>query len=188
MLALIADNITQNHSKYINDSLFKKLDLNETFYKSDLNYLQHGNLVNSYIDRFSNGKIENVSKWQKANVASMIGDDGIYCSPKDAIKFLKGIFEMKVLNDESLTQFLTFVKDDKGNDIYSTGLFNFSTKAYKAYGHGGAGIGSGCGIFYLPQKNKYIFMAINLGTIIQGPLVDKADELKNKLLQLLCSK
>jgi len=35
-------------------------------------------------------------------------------------------------------------------------------------------LGSGCQLYYVPSKNIYIFLAINIGTVTESPILDKA--------------
>ena len=55
LLALIADELTGNHARYISEQVFKPLNLTHTFYRADSNYLNYPELVTSYWDRNSNG-------------------------------------------------------------------------------------------------------------------------------------
>jgi D-alanyl-D-alanine carboxypeptidase len=109
LLALIGDQITGDHAKFIRDEIFKPLGLEHSFYRDDANYLNQPDLVNSYWDRYSNSVLENCSEMQNVNVGSLIGDDGIIASPIDYIKFLKGLFDGELLSPSSMDQMLTFV-------------------------------------------------------------------------------
>ena len=112
LLALIGDQITGDHAKFIRDIIFVPLGLVNSFYREDENYLNKPELVNSYWDRYSNGVIENCSKMQQTNVASLIGDDGIIATPIDYIQFLKALFEGQILSQATMNQMLEFVKND----------------------------------------------------------------------------
>ena len=142
-------------------------------------------LVNSYLDRLSDGGIENVSRWQAANVASLIGDDGIVATPRDAIKFLRGLFEGQLLQSASVQEMIHWVKDKDGSNVYGMGLYDVRFNGVEAYGHGESGIGSGCGLYYIPSKKLYVFIATNLGTIVEGPLVDKVIAMKDEMMGIL---
>lgn len=185
LLAVIADAITGDHAKYMNDKIFKPLQLAETFYRNDSRYPVYPNLVNSYFDRFSDGHLENVSIWQRTNVANMVGDDGVIASPRDAVRFLRGLFEGKLLSAASMAEMKNFVKDGNGKDTYGMGLFSNDFGGLLAYGHGGAGIGAGCGLYYIPSKGLYIFLATNVGTLIDGPVVNKVNDMKTEILSVI---
>ncbi|MFI5134921.1 MAG: serine hydrolase domain-containing protein [Chitinophagales bacterium] len=187
LLALIGDQITGDHAKYIRDEIFKSLGLMHSFYHDDANYLDKPDLVNSYWDRYSNGTIENCSQMQNVNVASLNGDDGMIASPIDYIKFLKGLFEGQLISQSSLDQMLTFVKNDTAKYSYGYGL-GIHTDPYKQhpeYGHTGGGIGAGCELGYLPDEKVYFFVALNMGTVISSPITENASNIRDEILDVL---
>jgi D-alanyl-D-alanine carboxypeptidase len=185
LLALIADHISGDHARLIRESTLAPLELKQTFYKNSPTYLNQSNLVNSYLDRFGNGTLENVSEMQRVNVSCLKGDDGLIASPTDYIKFLRGLFEGKLVSQKSLTEMRTWIKDKAGEPTYGMGLYLVNHGGFKGYGHGGAGIGAGCGLYYFPDKQLYVFMGTNMGTLTDGPYVRLVDSVKDELLNLL---
>lgn len=182
VLALIADFITGDHNELIRQKILAPLGLHNTFYR---NITGHPELVNSYWDRFSTGIIENVSQLQQTSITFSKGDDGIIASPLDAINFMRGLLEGKLLTAASLHQMLNFVKDQNGNQVYGMGIYHTTYSGKEGYGHGGAGAGAGCGLYYFPAKKIYVFLATNAGTLVGGPVAARADELKNKVLDVI---
>jgi D-alanyl-D-alanine carboxypeptidase len=182
LLALIVDAITGDHAAYLAKNIFSKLGLKNTFYRNDPKYLHYNTLVDSYWDVLNTGKPANITAIQRANVSSFIGDDGIVCSPTDAIKFLKGLMEGKLLTEASLKAMQQWVNDDKGKPIYGLGLTHYEAGGIEALGHSGGGIGAGCILLYIPVAQTYIFIGTNIGTLFAGELPEKANELKDALL------
>jgi len=170
ILSLIADQVTGDHAQFIRETIFKPLGLTQTFYRGSDGYLTYSNLVNTYWDRFSDGYIENVSSLQRTNVASLAGDDGIVTTPVEAVKFLKGLIEGKIISAATLGLMKQWVSDKKGNPTYGLGLDHATFVGYTGYGHSGGGLGAGCQLYYFPDKDVYIFVAINLGTVTESPL------------------
>jgi D-alanyl-D-alanine carboxypeptidase len=185
LLALIADAITGDHAKYIREKIFNPLGLTNTFYRSDTGYLKYTTLTDSYWDILNTGRPANISPLQQANVATMVGDDGIVCTPVDAVKFLKGLMEGKLLHDSSMKIMQQWVNNDAGKPTYGMGLYRFAEAGIVGYGHGGGGIGAGCILLYVPEKKVYLFMATNVGVLFDGLPTKKADELKNEVLATL---
>jgi D-alanyl-D-alanine carboxypeptidase len=185
LLALIADAISGDHARLIKQKVLIPAGLNNTFYRNDPGYLHYPNLVNSYLDRYSNGVIENVSQMQQVSVACSKGDDGMVATPMDALNFMKALMKGQLLNANSMQQMLTWVNDWEGKPIQGLGIYNVRYSGQTGYGHGGAGIGSGCGLYYFPGKKVYVFMATNIGTLIDGPIVRKVDELKHKVMDVI---
>ena len=181
LLALIADSITGNHARFISESIFQPLGLSNTHYRNEVGYPNYPDLVNSYWDRYSNSILENVSQLQRMNVATLIGDDGIVCTPSDGIKFLKGLFEGKLLSASTLEMMEQWVNDSKGKPIYGLGLAHVSFNGKNFLGHSGGGIGAGCELYYIPEKQLYYCLAINLGTVTGSPIHKKLSEIKDEI-------
>ena len=142
-------------------------------------------MVNSYWDVLNTGKPANITAIQQANVSSYIGDDGIVCTPIDAVRFLKGLTEGKLLSDASFKEMKTWVNDDSGNPIYGLGLVHYEAGGIEAYGHSGGGVGAGCILMYIPAMQTYVFLATNIGTLFEGSLPAKANQLKDELLMTI---
>jgi D-alanyl-D-alanine carboxypeptidase len=185
LLSLIADAITGDHAAYIKKNIFKPLGLNNSYYSKDLNYLKGLLLPQSYWDVFNNGIAVNTTPFQQMTVACSKGDDGIVCTTTDAVKYLKGLMEGKLLNQTSMKDLMEFVKDEKGNKRYSMGMIYFDLGGLPAYGHGGGGIGAGCGLLYIPSHKVYVFMATNVGCFIDSKLSAKAGEMRDAILMAL---
>jgi len=185
LLSLIGDAVTGDHAAYIKKNIFKPLGLNNSYYGKDLNYLKGLPLPQSYWDVFNNGIAVNATPFQQMTVACSKGDDGIVCTTTDAIKYLKGLMEGKLLNGESMKELMNFVKDEQGNKKYSMGITYFDLGGLPAYGHGGGGIGSGCGLLYIPSHKVYVFMATNIGCFIDSKLSAKAGEMRDAILMAL---
>jgi len=185
LLSLIGDAITGDHAEYIKKNIFKPLGLNNSYYGKDLNYLKGLPLPQSYWDVFNNGVAINATPFQQMTVACSKGDDGIVCSTTDAVKYLKGLMEGKLLNEGSMKELMEFVKDEKGNKRYSMGMIYFDLGGLPAYGHGGGGIGAGCGLLYIPSHKVYVFMATNIGCFIDSKLSAKAAEMRDAILMAL---
>jgi D-alanyl-D-alanine carboxypeptidase len=185
ILALIADALTGDHAAFISTTIFKTLGLTETFYRSEPGYLNYPNVVNAYWDRYSDGIVENASVLQRNNVVALIGDDGIVATPADAVKFLRGLMEGKLLSAATLELMKSWAKDRKGNPTYGLGLDYATFNKQIAYGHSGGGIGAGCQLYYFPKKNCYIFVGINLGTVTDSPLHAAVKKATDKLYKAL---
>jgi len=185
ILALVADALTGDQAKFITGTIFKPLGLTHTYYGSEPGYLNYPNLTNSYWDRYSNGILENASQLQRNNVAALIGDDGIVATPLEAVKFLKGLMEAELLAATTLEMMKSWVKDRKGNVTYGLGLDHATFRGQPAYGHSGGGIGAGCQLYYFPEKNLYLFIGINLGTVTESPLHEAAAKTLDKVHAIL---
>ncbi len=170
ILALMADAITGDHRKFLSETIMKPLGLTDTYYQGDPGYLNYPNLVNSYWDRHSDGVLENATVLQRNNVAALIGDDGVVATPVDAVKFLRGLLEGKLLKPATMELMKTWAMDSKGNPTYGLGLDYTKFGEHVAYGHSGGGLGAGCQLYYIVDAEVYFFVGINLGTVTDSPL------------------
>ena len=185
ILSIIADAISGDHAKFISEIIFKPLGLANTFYRNDPGYLKYPEIVNSYWDRYSDGILENASQLQRMNVSMLVGDDGIVTTPADAIKFLQGLAEGKLLSDSTMIQMKTWVNDDKGQPIYGLGLIHRVNNGFENFGHSGGGLGAGCELYYFPEKHLYYFIALNLGTVTDSPLHNELLRIRDKLYDII---
>jgi D-alanyl-D-alanine carboxypeptidase len=181
VLSLIADQVTGDHAAYMREHVFAKLGLQHTYYRIDQGNTYDQKLVNSYWDRHSNGSVENISVLQNSNVASMAGDDGVITTPEEAILFLKGLMDGKLVKPETLAMMMEWTKDSKGKPRYGLGLTYATMANEKAIGHSGGGLGAGAELYYFPDKKVYMFLAINLGTVTSSPIHDRAEKVLNDL-------
>jgi D-alanyl-D-alanine carboxypeptidase len=182
LLALIADAITGDHAAFISKNIFVPLRLKQTFYRNGVRYLKHPNLVNSYWDVLNTGEPANISTMQRTNVASMIGDDGIVCTPTEAVLFLKGLMEGKLLSASTMREMQNWVKDETGNNRYGLGLTYVNLGGIEGYGHSGGGVGAGCMLLYVPSKQMYTFLSVNLNVLTETGLSKKVDAMRNEIL------
>lgn len=185
LLTVIEDAVTGNHARYIEEKILRPLQLNHTFYRSSKNYLKYPLLPDSYWDILGNGRPANITPMQVANVSSLRGDDGMVATPIDAVKFLKGLMEGKLLKAATMTQMQQWVKNDAGQPAYGLGLIYIQVGELVGYGHGGGGLGAGCLLLYVPGKKTYVFLATNIGVVIDGPAGVKVNQMKDEILAVL---
>ncbi|PSR51889.1 D-alanyl-D-alanine carboxypeptidase [Adhaeribacter arboris] len=186
LLTILIDQVTgASHAKYITDHIFKPLNLHDTYYLNEPAYPQPTGLVSSYYDRRGNGYLEDISKIQNQQVASMHGDDGIIASPYDVVSFTDAILKGNLLTVASKQQMRQFIATQKEPEKlqYGLGLHYFETDYGNAYGHGGSGLGSSCFVAYFPDEDITIFVAVNMGVIMGGPLAKAAEQLQNEVIE-----
>ncbi|QNF35503.1 beta-lactamase family protein [Adhaeribacter swui] len=186
LLALIVNQITgQDHSVMMTERIFKPLNLNHTYYHNEPNYLHYSELVNCYLNRRSDHKIENVTRAQVNNVKSMIGDDGLVATPQDYVHFLEALRQGKILKKETLALMTAWVNDSKGEPAYGLGLdYTVKNNTY-GYGHSGSGLGAGCLLYYFPEKDITVFVGVNLGLLIEGPFTELVDEMQKEIFAVV---
>ena len=181
LLALIGDSISGDHRKYFRKEIFGKVGLANTYYTLQTDPEVYPNLVKSYWDQEQNGQLVNATELQLLNVAALAGDDGIITTPKEAILFLKALFEHHLISEKSLQEMMQWQFNEKGEPAYGLGLDHAEFASERAYGHSGGGIGAGSQLYYFPDQDVYVFTAINLGTVTYSPIHEQAVDLIEKL-------
>ncbi|MES1226736.1 MAG: serine hydrolase, partial [Bacteroidota bacterium] len=171
-----------SHDRLIREKVLTPLGLFHTYYR---NIAGLPALVKNYLDYSGTGELQNVTVLQQSSIMGAKGDDGIVATPFDAVVFLRGLMEGRLLSSASLNQMTNWVSDDEGKPVYGMGLYHIEYSHVTGVGHGGAGAGAGCALYYFPGKGVYVFLGTNIGTLADGPLVRKVNELKLKMLDII---
>ncbi len=185
LLSLIADKVTGDHKVYMQKAIFKKLNLKNTLYLTPQNHTKDLKLVSAYWDVLLESLPVDISKMQRANVASMRGDDGMITSTREAVDFLKGLVEGKLLKAKTLELMQEWVLDEQGERRYGLGVTYYDLDVTFGIGHSGGGIGAGCVLMYLPELDSILFLATNFNTMMESPIRKKAENLQMEVLQAL---
>ena len=185
LLAIIADQITGDHAAHMRKNIFQPLQMLHTYYDPHRKKMDYPGLPDSYWDLLSAGRPANITEMQRTNVAPLMGDDGVIATTTDAVLFLRGLMEGKLVKPSTLDMMQQWVKNDKGNPAYGLGLIHFDLGGITAIGHGGGGLGAGCVLAYVPSKKLYFFLATNTGVVVEGLGGIKANEFKEAVLMEL---
>lgn len=186
ILAFIAEHVTgQNHATIIREQILTPLNLTKTFYREEIKNVVETGLVNSYFDRFGDGKLENVSQSQLNNILSMMGDDSIVAAPGDYVTFLDGLLNGKLVSANSLEQMKQWVNNSKGKPVYGLGLNYHTQQGVDGYGHAGGGLGAGCALFHYPEKDVTLFLGVNMCTLIEGPATDQIEKMREEIINVV---
>ncbi len=185
LLALLLDELIGDHAKYIRDNVFEPLSMFESYYRESQDYLAEANLPRSYWDRYGNGILEDATDIQKRNVKRMVGDDGIVLTAEDGLAFIEGLIELKLFSKQSLEMMCEWARYEDGYPAYGLGLDYTEFAGEEAWGHNGGGIGAGATLHYFPEKDAYVFLAMNLGTVTGGKIHEKLEPELEELYRLI---
>lgn len=185
LLALIADEITGDHKKYIQEEILEKHGFNHTFYHT-AGFMELPKLVNGYWHTYGNGKVENCSKMHRALVGTSIGDDGIIATPLDYLSFVEKLMTNQILSEATTTEMLSFIQKNP-NEPNGSGLGVHQTfyDGKPEIGHTGAGVGASCALGYFPDSDTYYFIGYNLGTAYKPAFEKDYKKIRNEVFKLL---
>jgi D-alanyl-D-alanine carboxypeptidase len=170
LLTLIIDRITDKpHATFMTERIFQPFGLYETFYKNEPGYPSPQGLVNSYWDRYADGKLENITDVAIHFDELSVGHDGMLASVHDYAKFIETLLKGKIVSQESLHQMMQWQHDEKENVDYGLGLIREKTSYGYAIGHGGGNFGVAMEVMYFPDTDVTIVFCSNIAGFFQSP-------------------
>jgi D-alanyl-D-alanine carboxypeptidase len=176
LLTLIIDRVTgKPHADFLSERIFKKLGLNQTFYKNEPGYPRPAGMVNSYWDRYGNGQLENITEAAAHFDAITVGHDAMLASVHDYAKFLEALLTNKILSPSSLHQMMDWKYDQKEDIFTGLALLKLNRKYGEAVGHGGANLGVAMMALYYPKSDITIVFCTNISGFFSSPAVDLLD-------------
>ena len=174
LLAMIIEEITgKNHGQVYEEMIFTPLGLKNTYCIDGKGYKKPDGLVNAYLNRFGDGKIENYSEINFHMTSVLTGSDGIVASIYDFYLFYEAIFNGDLLSEESKQTMKSWgYFDDSDRDPkrwtgYGLGLELLETPYGICYGHGGSMGGAGSYFYYFPEHDTYMGLMVNVSTSIR---------------------
>jgi D-alanyl-D-alanine carboxypeptidase len=170
LLAVVIDHIiNENHAQYFKEKIFDPHGLTHSYYKVQEGYPNDiPGTPNCYADWYGNGKYINISdmtnKWDV-----MVGDDGLYASTYDYLRFAKLLFEGQIVSQTSLDLMEEWVDFDDGDEVIpKVGLsvlyWQNDTKTIWGIGHSGEGQQTGGFLYYFPNTGITVALFTNTDT------------------------
>jgi D-alanyl-D-alanine carboxypeptidase len=189
LLAVMAEHVSgKKHAQLIREKILSPAGLLRTFYKDEIPAVVDQGLVNSYFDRFSDGRLENISQPQLNNILSMMGDDSIVATSRDYVDFLDALARGVFLSGTTMTEMKTWVNNSKGKPAYGLGLAYHLEGEQWGFGHAGGGLGAGCILYHFPEKDVTVFLGVNMCTLLEGPATDQIEKMRKEIFDVLFQK
>ena len=146
---IIQDVTKKTYKENVTSRIIKKAGLTNTqYYTTKINTRKNEAL--SYI--FTDGYWEKAPEWHDAVVG---GSGGLQSTPNDLTKFVKALFDGKIIKPESLIE---MNKLDKG---FGKGIFNFMFAERKFFGHTGSIEGFRSVVGYYPKDQLGFSLVVN---------------------------
>ncbi|MBN2092892.1 serine hydrolase [candidate division KSB1 bacterium] len=149
LLGMIIEKATQSHLyTEMKNRIGVPLNLNNTYFQWSSEI--QTNVANPWQDINGDAINENLLQYYKSGAWSALwAQDNIISSAEDVAIFLKGLFEGKLLNQESLVQMLTVVSDK----YYGLGIANRNLFNREIWWMDGAIPGFRTEVFYSPEDS-----------------------------------
>ncbi|MEL6537401.1 MAG: serine hydrolase domain-containing protein [Bacteroidota bacterium] len=187
VLTQVMDQVAPEGHEAFYRSILDELGLTESYYRTESSPLQDARAAQQYLDRFDNGRLENITETNSLLTNALTGSDGMVASPLDNLKFLRAIMEGNYLTEESRSQLLAPTETGfSPKPYYGLGLWYRQTDYGLALGHDGGSIGAGADLWYFPEQQVYLFSATNVGIFFSDSQVNDTyrDRFLPKLIQI----
>ncbi|MDO1448135.1 serine hydrolase domain-containing protein [Rhodocytophaga aerolata] len=172
LLGMIAEQAAQKPLKNLmQDRIFTPLQMTNTY----LEKRADPSVVRSYMDLYGDGKLLDVSEWEKVyEDGSAAG--GIITTVLDLLKFSEALFGGRLLKQQTVQEMQLSVKlpsCPEGDCEYGYGLETWKVARTIGYGHNGGVIGLDATWLYFPDKQMTIISFLNLGTPVKKDYLDR---------------
>jgi D-alanyl-D-alanine carboxypeptidase len=184
LLSLIISQVTgQEEALWIRDAILTPQNLNRTYYKVQPEYLEGLAMPNFYLDRYGDGRLQNVTLPTKVEIYSELGDGGLVATAIDFVSFMDALVKGQIVSMESYKE----MKKAHFND-YGLGIDIFKYQDKPQYGHSGAVFGGASLMLYFEEQETVVFIASNTdGALVGGKALMLYHEMKNKIGNYLAS-
>ncbi|HEV8515214.1 MAG TPA: serine hydrolase domain-containing protein [Cyclobacteriaceae bacterium] len=173
LITLIIDNVTgKPHPDFLTERIFKKLQLNQTFYKNEPGYPDPPGLTNSYWDRYGNGQLENITQVAIHFDELSVGHDAMLASTHDFAKFIDALVKGRIVSNASLKQMMEWKYDQSKKAYNGLALIMEKTKYGNAIGHGGGNFGVAMEVRYYPERDATVVFCSNISGFFPSPALN----------------
>jgi D-alanyl-D-alanine carboxypeptidase len=171
-------------SRWMAQNIFQPLALDHTFYRNGADFLDQFAMPNYYLDRFGDGRLQNVSVPTKVEIYSEYGDGGIVATSLDFVKFMDGLVNGRILSAGNVE----LMRTPTLNSEYGLGLDIFNYQKKVQFGHQGAVFGGSSLLLHFSEQKTSLFIAANCdATLVGGKTLQFYHEMKNKICDLIAN-
>ncbi|MEX1275803.1 MAG: serine hydrolase domain-containing protein, partial [Bacteroidota bacterium] len=165
LLGLILEKLTgKSYGEALHERITSKIGLEDT-YNATGNIDVNKNESLSYRNLGGNWKEE-----PETHPSILFGAGSIVSTPSDLVKFVRALFDLKLISQESLASMKTI------RDGYGLGIEPFTFAGKTFYGHTGGGDNYGAWLAYLPEEklavayttNAKVYPVVNIVTGVIG--------------------
>jgi D-alanyl-D-alanine carboxypeptidase len=140
-------------------------------------------MLNYYLDRYGDGRLQNVTLPTKIEIYSELGDGGLVATAIDFVSFMDALVNGQIVSAATYNE----MKKATFND-YGLGIDIFKYQNKPQYGHSGAVFGGASLMLHFEEQNTVVFIASNTdGALIGGKTLMLYHEMKNKIGDYLAS-
>jgi len=185
LLSLMIENIVKAlEGNWMKDNLWNPVGLKHTYYRNGADYLSAFAMPNFYMDRFGDGRLQNVSVPTRVEIYSEYGDGALVATALDFVAFIDELSNGRIISNDAFAK----MKVPAQNSEYGLGLDIFKYGDAKQYGHQGAVFGGSSLLLYFEKQKTSLFIAANCdATLVEGKTMALYHEMKNKICDLIAT-
>lgn len=171
LLALIIDYVTAaQHQQAFEKYIFKPLGLSGTYYKL-LPGIQSTNTPKLYADMDGEGQLTDFTTNSYIQFANEYGSNGMLATPKNYVDFLHALTHGKILKANTFTDMKAWFTGTVTGEVYGLGLEKYDFEGNEIYGYSGSSFGGRTLLLYFPEKDLSLFVGVNAGAELGGPVL-----------------
>jgi D-alanyl-D-alanine carboxypeptidase len=172
LLGMIAEKAGgRSLKRQMQELIFAPLGMQDTY----LEKRDDPGVVRGYYDLYGNGKLLDVSDWEKAyDDGSAAG--GLITTATDLLRFSEALFGGRLLKAQSMAEMVTSTRlpsCPEGDCEYGYGLETWQFKVGRSQGHVGGVIGIDAIWFYFPQKHSTVIIFTNKGLASDKSILER---------------
>ena len=186
LLSIILEKITgKGEGDWLKENIFDKVGLTHTYYKTGPEFLENLPLPNYYLDRYGDGRLQNVSLAARTEIYSERGDGSLVATALDLVAFMNALVKGDIITTASFNEMKTWFKQSEYGLGLETG-FNYNKQVQ--YGHPGSVFGGASLLLYFEKQETSLFIgATTDGSLIGGKTLTLYHEMKNKIATYIAS-
>lgn len=182
LLSKIIEHVTgDHHFNVLQQQILQPLRLKNTWYQH-LPESQVNNSPQLYADVDGTGNLVNYTHFSYVQFHNEFGSNSILATPRDFVDFLQALVNNQVLQGTTMAEMTTWTQGTDANEVYGLGLEKFTQNGEVFYGHSGSSFGGRTLLVYFPQKKLTIFLGVNAGAELGGPILLTITELVEDLV------
>lgn len=168
LLAMIVDRLIGNHALFFTTRFFQPLGLADTYYKMEAGLPRPPKMVNIYMDRYGDGRLENVTnELCIVQFNSSYGSAGLIADVSDLARFLEALMDGEVIGPEALGQMTAPAfpgQEWRGSGIAMIDYRDSLGRSHRFYEMAGSGIEGMAQVRYFPAEQVTVSCATNVGS------------------------
>ncbi|GAA4324135.1 serine hydrolase domain-containing protein [Flaviaesturariibacter amylovorans] len=193
LLQLVLERVSgKDYATLLRDGILQPAGLRNTWYAPAEARVSTMGFPSAFFDRQGKGQLEDGTAWNSAIGRGSEGYGGIAARPDDVLRFYATLRPGgPLLSDTALRRMQHWFQGSKSTQPdYGFGIEYFQydrNGGAPQWGHEGDGLGCSTLALYVPANGTYLYLNVNAGRQLPGPMLYTITDLKNDLCRYVAS-